>query len=154
VQYGNKRKRAIMKIVWEFVLVLGIVLGGHYPAYSDMARGNEEVLDAVQTAENIGVNPVIIGELLSGFTQGSHALQNVKQLEMFLDSPRCVVLPIVKESAQRYAYIHNTLRKAGTPIPANDLWIAATAMEHGLTVVTLDRHFARIPQILCRVCGG
>jgi tRNA(fMet)-specific endonuclease VapC len=119
-----------------------------------MARGNKEVLDAVQTAENIGVNPVIIGELLSGFAQGAYASQNVKQLELFLDSPRCVVLPIVKESAQRYARIHHTLRKAGTPIPANDLWIAATAMEHGLTVVTLDKHFARIPQILCRLCEG
>ena len=119
-----------------------------------MARGNKEVLDAVQTAENIGVNPVIIGELLSGFAQGTYASQNVKQLELFLDSPRCVVLPIVKESAQRYARIHHTLHKAGTPIPANDLWIAATAMEHGLTVVTLDKHFARIPQILCRLCEG
>ncbi len=123
-------------------------------AYSDMARGNREVLDAVQTAENIGVNPVVIGELLSGFAHGAYALQNVKQLELFLDSPRCVVLPIVKESAQRYASIHATLRKAGTPIPANDLWVAATAMEYGLTVVTLDKHFARIPQILCRVYKG
>jgi tRNA(fMet)-specific endonuclease VapC len=120
-------------------------------AYSDMARGNREVLDAVQTAENIGVNPVVIGELLSGFAHGANASQNVKQLELFLDSPRCVVLPIVKESAHRYSHIHATLRKAGTSIPANDLWIAATAMEHGLTVVTLDKHFARIPQILCRV---
>jgi tRNA(fMet)-specific endonuclease VapC len=121
-------------------------------AYSDMARGNKDVLDAVQTAENIGINPVIIGELLSGFAKGTHVSQNLKQLEMFLDSIRCVVLPIIKESAQRYAYIHSTLRKAGASIPTNDLWIAATAMEHGLTVVTLDKHFARIPQILCRLC--
>lgn len=55
---------------------------------------------------------------------------------------------------QRCTFVHATLRKAGTPIPANDLWIAATAMEHGLTVVTLDKHFARIPQILCRACEG
>jgi predicted nucleic acid-binding protein len=123
-------------------------------AYSAMARGNKKVLDAVQTAENIGVNPVIIGELLSGFSQGTFASQNLKQLELFLDSPRCVVLPIVKESAQRYAHIYSALRKAGTPIPTNDLWIAATAMEHGLTVVTLDKHFALVPQILGRVCEG
>jgi tRNA(fMet)-specific endonuclease VapC len=121
-------------------------------AYSGLARGNKEVLDAVQTAENIGVNPVIIGELLSGFAGGTRAPQNLQQLETFLESPRCVVLPIIKESAHRYAHIHTTLRKAGTPIPTSDLWIAATAMEHGLTVVTLDKHFARIPQILCRVC--
>ena len=123
-------------------------------AYSNMARGNKEVFDAIQTAENIGVNPIIIGELLSGFAKGIHESQNIKQLERFLDSPRCIVLPIIKESAQRYAHIHATLRKAGTPIPVSDLWIAATAMEHGLTVVTLDKHFSRIPQILCRLCDG
>ncbi|MDD5673587.1 MAG: type II toxin-antitoxin system VapC family toxin [Chitinivibrionales bacterium] len=120
-------------------------------AYSAMARGNKDVLDAVQTADNIGINPIIIGELLSGFAKGSHESQNLKQLEMFLASVRCVVLPIIKESAQRYAHIHGALRKAGFPIPTNDLWIAATAMEHGLTLVTLDKHFARIPQILCRL---
>jgi predicted nucleic acid-binding protein len=134
------------------VAVNGILLDTS--AYSDMARGNKDVLDAVQTAENICINPIIIGELLSGFAKGTHGSQNLKQLEMFLDSPRCVILPIIKESAQRYAHIHSTLRKAGTPIPVSDLWIAATAMEHGLTVVTLDKHFARIPQILCRLCEG
>jgi predicted nucleic acid-binding protein len=119
-------------------------------AYSDMARGNKDVLESVQTAEIIGVNPVIIGELLSGFAQGGREAFNTKQLDRFLESPRCVVLPIIKETAQRYAHIHQALRKAGTPIPTSDLWIAATAMEHGLTVITLDKHFVRIPQIICR----
>lgn len=121
-------------------------------AYTDMARGNKAVLDAVQTAENICINPIILGELLSGFAQETHESSNIKQLDRFLDSPRCVVLPIIRESAQRYAHIHAALRKAGAPIPVSDLWIAVTAMEHGLTVVTLDKHFTRIPQILCRLC--
>ncbi|MBN1128762.1 MAG: type II toxin-antitoxin system VapC family toxin [Chitinispirillaceae bacterium] len=121
-------------------------------AYSDMARGNSDVLDAIQTADTISVNSIILGELFSGFTQGNQEPQNLKVLEKFLDSPRCVVLPIIKETAKRYAHIINALRKAGTPIPTNDAWIAATAMEHGLTVVTTDTHFNRIPQILCRLC--
>ena len=121
-------------------------------AYSGMARGNKEVLDVVQTAENVCVNPVIIGELLAGFAQGNREPYNVKIFERFLESPRCVILSIGRASAQRYAYIQSALRLAGTPIPTNDLWIAATAMEHGLMVVTLDKHFAKIPQILCRLC--
>lgn len=121
-------------------------------AYSAMTRGNTGVLDAVQTAENIAVNPVILGELHSGFAHGNQERLNITILERFLYSPRCVVLPIIKESSQRYAFIHKALRKAGTPVPTNDLWIAATAMEHGLTVVTLDRHFTRIPQIICLLC--
>jgi predicted nucleic acid-binding protein len=120
-------------------------------AYSAMGRGNRDILDTVQTAETIAVNPIILGELLSGFFHGTQELQNLKIMEKFLDSPRCSVLPIIKDTARRYAHIHNALRKAGTPVPTNDLWIAATAMEHGLTVVTLDRHFARIPQIICRL---
>jgi tRNA(fMet)-specific endonuclease VapC len=132
------------------VAVNGILLDTS--AYSGLARGNQDVLDATQTAEIIAVNPIVIGELLSGFAKGTLASQNFKQLEMFLDSPRCIVLPVIMETAKRYAHIHGALRKAGTPIPANDLWIAASAMEHGLTVVTLDNHFVRIPQILCRLC--
>lgn len=110
------------------------------------------MLEAIQTADTICVNPVILGELLSGFKKGTLEAQNIAHLEKFMDSPRCIILPIIFDSAQRYAHIYNTLRKAGTPIPTNDLWIAASAMEHGLTIVTLDSHFSTIPQILCRLC--
>ncbi|MBN2037405.1 MAG: type II toxin-antitoxin system VapC family toxin [Chitinispirillaceae bacterium] len=120
-------------------------------AYSELARGNQKVLDVVQSAETICVNPIILGELLSGFAKGNREKENIGLLEKFLDSPRCTVLPIIGESAKRYASICTTLKKAGTPIPTNDLWIASTAMEHGLTVVTTDHHFTRIPQILCQL---
>ena len=123
-------------------------------AYSGMARGNKGVLDAVQTAENVCVNPIIIGELLAGFAQGNREPHNIEILERFLESPRCILLPLGKESARRYAHIQSSLRTAGTPVPTNDLWIAATAMEHGLVVVTLDKHFAKIPQIICRLCDA
>ena len=70
---------------------------------------------------------------------------------MFLASDRVVVLPVDAETSERYAAILSSLRTAGTPVPTNDVWIAATAMQHGLSVVTTDRHFANIPQILCEV---
>lgn len=121
-------------------------------AYSDIARGNKSVLDAIQLADEVCINPIIIGELMSGFAHGTRETDNLKILEKFLESPRCRLLTIGKETAVRYAHIHHALRRSGTPIPANDLWIAATAMEHGLTVVTLDRHFKLIPQILHCLC--
>lgn len=74
-------------------------------AYSDMARGNREVLETVQTAENICVNPIILGELLSGFVKGTQETANIRQLERFLESPRYIVLPILQESAKRYAHL-------------------------------------------------
>ena len=123
-------------------------------AYSAMARGNKGVLDAVQTAENVCVNPIIVGELLAGFAQGNRESYNIDVLERFLESPRCMILPLGKESAKRYAHIQNALRMAGAPVPTDDLWIAATAMEYGLEVVTLDKHFAKITQIVCRLCNA
>jgi predicted nucleic acid-binding protein len=109
-------------------------------------------LDAVQSADFVCVNAVILGELLSGFSLGRMEASNLQYLEKFLESPRCQVLPMAKETAKRYAHIYGMLRKSGTPVPTNDLWIAATAMEHGLTVVTRDSHFLLIPQVLCRKC--
>jgi predicted nucleic acid-binding protein len=57
-------------------------------------------------------------------------------------------VPIDEETSDRYAVIRNSLRKAGTPIPTNDIWIAATAMQYGLTVATTDPHFQKVTQIL------
>lgn len=54
------------------------------------------------------------------------------------------------ETLERYAVIHVALKKAGTPVAVNDLWIAASAMQHGLPVLTSDRDFQKIPQIMVR----
>ena len=66
----------------------------------------------------------------------------------FLDSPRVNLIDVDEETARRYAVIFSTLRAAGTPIPTNDLWIAASAMQHGLRLLTADAHFEKVPQIL------
>ena len=66
----------------------------------------------------------------------------------FLQSPRVRTVAITEETAERYAIIRDGLRRAGNPVPANDLWIAAGAMEHALRVVTLDDHFCKMPQII------
>ena len=66
----------------------------------------------------------------------------------FLSSQRIKVIGLDEETSERYAIIINHLRERGTPVPTNDLWIAASAMQYGLKVITADRHFLRIPQIL------
>jgi predicted nucleic acid-binding protein len=74
--------------------------------------------------------------------------KNEAELQKFLTSPRVGLLDITEETAERYAVILNSLWRAGTPIPTNDIWIAATAMEYGLRVVTTDSHYQKIPQIM------
>ena len=91
---------------------------------------------------------VVIGELLYGFLGGNLESKNRGLLLEFLDSDRVDVVPVDEETAERYAAIRNHLRGEGRPIPTNDLWIAASAAQHGLVLLTLDRHFKDVPHIL------
>ena len=117
-------------------------------AYSAFKRGHARVVELLRQATFIGLNAVVLGELLSGFMSGGREAWNREELHAFLQSPRVQVLSLSRETAERFAVIHQALRQAGTPIPTHDMWIAASAMEHGLRVVTADAHFHRIPMLL------
>lgn len=91
---------------------------------------------------------MIIGGLLAGFMRGKHRAKNESELRTFLSSPRVAVLVLEQETAARYAVILTALRNAGTPIPTNDIWIAATAMQHGLRTLTTDAHSLKVPQVI------
>ena len=117
-------------------------------AYSAFMRGHAEVKLALQRAEGIYLNPVILGELLAGFIRGKRRRKNESELRTFLTSPRVDVLHMDEETAERYAVILDWLWRAGTPIPTNDLWIAASAMQHGLRILTTDAHYQKVPQLI------
>lgn len=119
-------------------------------AYSAFFRGDAQATGAIAASAEIYLNPVIIAELLSGFSRGRRRAQNEKELSEFLASPRVSVLTIDEETSIRYAAILAGLWKSGTPIPTNDIWIAATAMQHGLEVLSADAHFLKVPQIVVR----
>lgn len=110
-------------------------------------RAHSGVKEAIQLADEIVVNPVVLGELVGGFLGGTRVEENRLLLHKFLESDRVRVAPIDAETSERYALIHAWSRRQGKPIPSNDVWIAATAMQHGLTLVTTDAHFAHLPQI-------
>ncbi len=95
-----------------------------------------------------GLSTVVIGELLAGFRCGKRMVENHHELEKFLDSPRVVTLAIDEETAEFYARIFRELREKGKPVPTNDLWIAATAMQHGYALATHDTHFSTISGII------
>ena len=117
-------------------------------AYSAFRRGHPQAVEEMQAVAEIVINPVVLGELLSGFRGGNRFQQNRAELEDFLRSPRVLVAGIDQETALRYSQIVNYLRRRGAPIPTNDLWIAATAMQFGLRILTLDGHFERLPQVV------
>jgi len=117
-------------------------------AYAAFMRGHEGIKSTLQQAEEIYLNAVVIGELLAGFVRGRHRQKNQTELQTFLSSPRVGVLTLDQETSARYAVILNTLRNAGTPIPTNDIWIAATVMQHSLRILTTDAHYLKIPQVI------
>jgi len=109
--------------------------------------GHEGVLDLVQRAELIAISPIVLGEIVAGFRLGKRMRKNLELLDRFFASPRVVSLAVDDGTARRYADIVEHLRRAGTPIPSNDLWIAASAMQHGLILVSTDKHFEKVPQV-------
>lgn len=117
-------------------------------AYSAMRRGDERLLQPLRQASEVFLTTVVLGELLYGFVGGRMDSENRRLLREFLDSSRVALVSVDEETAERYAVIRDHLRRKGTPIPTNDLWIAASAAQHGLVLLTLDRHFKDVPQVL------
>jgi len=117
-------------------------------AYSAFMRGHPELKLVVQRSEEIRVTPIVLGELISGFKMGKDEGRNRELLEEFLSSPRVNIVEIDEETSERYALILNALHGKGTPIPTNDIWIASSAMQYGLKVVTTDTHYLQISQVL------
>lgn len=113
-------------------------------AYSAYKSGANDALEVFQQARLLVLNSVVIGELLSGFAVGRYEKRNRGELEAFFRIPKVIVLPVTLQVAEAYSGIYKNLRMAGTPIPTNDMWIAATAIAHNLSVFTYDSHFEKV----------
>jgi tRNA(fMet)-specific endonuclease VapC len=113
-------------------------------AYSDLARGHRPLADRVRRAEVVLLSAVVAGELLGGFRRGTRFRENLALLERFLAQPRVTLIPVSWTTADRYARIYAALRRRGRPIPSNDIWIAAHAMETGAELLSSDPHFQHV----------
>jgi tRNA(fMet)-specific endonuclease VapC len=120
-------------------------------AYSQFKRGDARAVDALDQASWIGVPVVVLGELEAGFRQGRRTLDNRNELRQFLANGVVDVLDVTEDVAGIYADIVIDLRKSGTPMPANDIWIAAIAARHGVPVLTYDTHFRSIARVASTV---
>ena len=113
-------------------------------AYSSLKRGHAPVADIVRSSEELLLSTVVIGELMYGFRHGSRLDRNLQELRAFIANPYVTVVPVSYTTADRYARFAAALRAKGRPIPSNDIWIAAHALETGADLVSADSHFAAI----------
>ncbi len=116
--------------------------------YSDYAEGVPETVDLIATqGEQIYLPSIVLGELQFGFMKGKRQAFNEKKLRQFTDILNVEVINVNTDVARKYATIYLSLQKKGTKIPINDVWIAASCMEVGGTLLTRDRHFEVVDQI-------
>ena len=116
-------------------------------AYSRYMAGDAALRDLVRAADEVLLSAVVIGEQLFGFRRGTRYEENLAQLRTFLNHPQVRFLPVGQVTADRYSRIMAALRAKGRPVPTNDAWIAAHAMETGADLVSADRHFEHIDGI-------
>jgi tRNA(fMet)-specific endonuclease VapC len=113
-------------------------------AYVALMKGHEGVAGMVRRAERIFLSSIVAGELIFGFRNGSRYEKNISELDRFLENPFVEFLPVSYTTADRFGRIAAALRKKGTPMPSNDIWIAAHAIESGAELLSFDIHFAHI----------
>ena len=117
-------------------------------AYSELKRGSRKVQDYMESVDSLIVPIIVIGELIAGFRNGSNTNHNIKELEMFLSEPDIDIISIDYTIADRYGQIIKDLKRKGKPIPSNDIWIGALALENGARLLTADKHFESIDGLM------
>ena len=113
-------------------------------AYSELRRGHAGVAGYVRRSEQVLLSAIVVGELLYGFRRGGRFGENRRDLEAFLESRYVSLLPVTMVTADRFALIAANLRRKGRPIPTNDIWLAAHAMEAGADLISFDPHFEHV----------
>jgi tRNA(fMet)-specific endonuclease VapC len=115
--------------------------------YTDLCRGDTSVIETVETAGEVWLPFIVVGELRAGFAVGTQGPRNESVLRRFLLRPRTEILYADEQTTHHYANIYRQLRAQGTPIPTNDMWIAALALQHSLVLCARDAHFDTLPQL-------
>lgn len=104
--------------------------------------GNKTIADKIHQLKEFYISSIVLGELYIGVNRVTNKTRHLKKLNDFLSL--CTVLNIDSITAKHYGLIVANLYKKGKPLPVNDIWIAASAIQHKLTLVTRDKHFNEI----------
>jgi tRNA(fMet)-specific endonuclease VapC len=117
-------------------------------AYSRLMSGHAPLTQLLESVDDVLIPATVLGELHAGFEMGARCAANRRQLDDFLAQPGVGTIPVTADIAERYGLLVGQLTRQGTPIPTNDIWIAATVLETGARLVSYDSHFRNIPGII------
>ncbi len=112
--------------------------------YSAYLAGDERVLSALAEAEVVYMSIFVLGELFAGFRGGTKVRQNREYLKRFLAKRNVKTLSATQDTAEIFGDLKDKLKRSGSPLPINDVWIAAHALETGSVLITYDSHFQKI----------
>lgn len=115
---------------------------------TDLFRGDQALAERLGHCDEVWIPLMVLAEIQAGFLGGTQRHRNQLLLRALLAKPTVEVLLPTRETAEHYARLIVQLKRAGTPIPNNDLWIASLALQHDLFLITRDPHFKRVPQLL------
>lgn len=113
-------------------------------AYSRLLAGDKRVISLIEYAEEIIIPVIVIGELLYGFKNGNQYIKNIEFLSELLKKTEVFIHHTTMSTAELFSDIKMNLKQKGKPIPTNDIWIAAIAMENGSVLLSYDQHFEHI----------
>jgi tRNA(fMet)-specific endonuclease VapC len=116
--------------------------------YVDLCKGVAETVALLEEAEAIVLPFVVLGELRAGFAHGRRPAENERVLRRFLVKDGVQVMFADDQTTHHYASVFRQLRKQGTPIPTNDMWLAALVLQYNLALHARDRHFDHLPQLV------
>ena len=115
--------------------------------YVDYCRGLPEVTTVIRTASRIVMPFITLGEIRGGFRHGSRSRENERRLVEWIQAERVEIAFADENTTHIYADLFAMLRRQGTPIPTNDLWIAALVIQNDLILFSRDKHFDAIPHL-------
>ena len=116
--------------------------------YVDLCKGEAETQSLLEEAEAVFLPFVVVGELRAGFAHGRRQAENERTLRRFLLKPGVDALFADDQTTHHYAAVFRQLRRQGTPIPTNDMWLAALVLQHNLALHARDAHFDHLPQLV------
>jgi len=117
-------------------------------AYSRLMVGSPLLQRRMEEADVLILPVIVLGELQAGFELGNRVAANEDRLQTFLEKPNVRIQDVTWDVARRYAALVKALRRGGTPIPTNDIWIAATTMELGARLLAYDGYFGHVAGLI------